>query len=165
MLFCCYVTVFFFRLLIVLNTSAEKTTLCVHCPMLIHTYTYCTFIPLCILFMHRACQIVYFTFIIHIINLSVTTILSRLFLLWSDIHEIQWNDDCYLNRDAKFITDQLALQVLQKYKKGHHIMFSVSLGSFKEVKKRPFMLIETHFSIFGTGAVSCSSAFCLFSAS
>ena len=70
-----------------------------------------------------------------------------------------------LNRDAKFITDQLALQVLQKYKKGHHIMFSVSLGSFKEVKKRPFMLIETHFSIFGAGAVSRSLALCLFSAS
>ena len=44
-------------------------------------------------------------------------------------------------------------------------MFSVSLGSFKEVKKRPFMLIETHFSIFGAGAVSRSSALCLFSAS
>ena len=103
--------------------------------------------------------------IIHIINLSVTTILSRLFLLWSDIHEIQWNDDCYLNRDAKFITNQLALQVFTKIQKWHHIMFSVSLGSFKEVKKRPFMLIETHFSIFGAGAVSCSSALCLFSAS
>ena len=50
-------------------------------------------------------------------------------------------------------------------KKGHHIMFSVSLGSFKEVKKRPFMLIETHFSIFGAGAVSRSLALCLFSAS
>ena len=44
-------------------------------------------------------------------------------------------------------------------------MFSVSLGSFKEVKKRPFMRIETHFSIFGAGAVSRSLALCLFSAS
>ena len=92
MLFCCYVTVFFFRLLIVLNTSAEKTTLCVHCPMLIHTYIYCTFIPLCILFMHRACQIVYFTFIIHIINsliwkeILISTLNSYITLSSNSLH-------------------------------------------------------------------------------